>query len=275
MPPTGSYTSTIDPRVVVPSLFFKASLFAWIAWAVSYCLPKVTTQTTTSIALITASQACAIASGVMVWLVDVKTSSVNDTDVAWLKSSLCAAVLSFQLGDAGVLSLFEAVVTRKQIMQYSKQRSIGTAIGCIIGSLWAVTSIVGFKSSFLASVPVIVTSSGLLYVVFAFLQTQLEPHASHSIKLQENLLKQTIRIEQQQRKGNNKEQTYFWSLDSEDLARDRPECITQDTYKSRVSAGLFTSQLKSGTSQLISGRQYQSRAGAQTYRSGVYNSSVS
>lgn len=268
-----SLTAAIDPRVVVPAIFLWASLFAWIGWLAAFTLPQVTTRTQTCVLLVAAAQVCALASGLLFWFVDETKGTAND--LFWLKSSLCFAILGFTLGDAGVTATFEAVVSRKKIMQFASQRSIGCTIGCVVGSVWAMTCSVLLKSSFLTSLPLALSSGSLLYVIYWQANKHFGEHTSHSIKLQETLLKEAIRVEHQQRAGINREQTYFWSLDSEDLARDRPECVTNDPYKSRVSAGMFTSQMRSGTSQLVSGRQYQSRAGAQTFRSGVYNSTVS
>ena len=117
----------------------------------------------------------------MLWMVNWKTG--DDNDLYWLKSSVCFAWLGFQLGDAGVTSLFEAFVSRKKIMQYAQQKSIGSFIGSAIGSVWAITCTVILKSSFLASLPLVASSGFLIYMLYLKSKKHISEHSSHAIKL--------------------------------------------------------------------------------------------
>lgn len=128
----------------------------------------------------------------------------------------------------------------------------------MISSAWSTFAIVTLRSTFLAALPQLIITGFLLIVTIAALHRQFKPHYSHSLKLQEALLKENIDVERMQKKGYNHEKTYYCSLDSDDLLRDRPEFINQEISKVTDING---SLLRSNTSQLLSANDHSGVSG--------------
>lgn len=190
-------------------MFLLASVFGWLCLLFAEILDRLSQKMSKSVVLIASSQVCGVLSGLMILMLDTKLKRVNDNELFWLKSSFCLAVLGCSAGELGVQALFEAIASRKQLVQLVNKRSLATCIGCAAGSAWAVMCIVSLKSTFLAALPSLIIAGFFLFIVVVFLRIQLQPHRAHSIKLQETLLKETIEIEEQQRKGQNFDRTYF------------------------------------------------------------------
>lgn len=108
---------------------------------------------------------------------------------------------------------------------YLHRRTLVTTIGCALAATWSVFCMVTLNSTVLATLPQLAIFGLLLYALTAHIYKQIQPHQSYAIKLQEALLKDNIEVERKLRQGINDQRTYFCSLDSDDLVRDRPECI--------------------------------------------------